>query len=379
MFKKLFFLLLLLPFLVGNILVFADIKGYIGEKKVEPPQLFELPLDGATGYASVDLDLYQSMTEKNDVIMTLEPGQAFRILGQENQWLHISYAGQEGYVRSLYCMINLPDIIPSIVYKHTNASASILISSGKNIPNITGKKLYDAQKQNERFQGKGYIMPILFPTALKIQDIQKRALADNNTLVIYETFRPYEVQRKISDNLSRLMKRDVEVKNGLTKTPWSIGWFISQGTSNHQRGYALDVSLAKIEEVETLTIGTYTYTYPKRYTEYIMQSAMHELSAESVIFDSPVNSRSSTAWKGVKPAKNMSKGALLLQSYFTKSSFTPLASEWWHFNDLATGVAVGSQKSDGKYYLSSLESVPPKAKEEPSIFDTMLKYVGEMF
>ncbi len=354
-------------------------KAFAQNHTKQDVQPFELPLDGATGYASVELNVH-SMPERNaPVFMTLLPGQAFQILGQKDEWLHMVYAGQEGYVRTLYSMINLPDVIPSIIYKHANASASMLVASAKNIPNITGEKLYDALHYNERFQEQSYIMPILFSTALKIQAAQKMALLDNNSLVIYETFRPFEVQRRISNNLSTLMKKDAEVRKGLTSPPWGIRWFISMGTSNHQRGYALDVSLAKVEEMETLYAGTYAYTRPKRYAEYIMPSAMHELSVEAVVFAFPVDSRSSTAWQSAAPAKGMTQEALLLQKYFTQNGFTPLASEWWHFNDLATGMAVSERKSDGKYYVSSLVSAPAKAKKEPNIFETMWQYLEKRF
>ena len=38
-------------------------------------------------------------------------------------------------------MINLPDIIPSIIYDDTNSYSSLFKSSGIDIPNVTGKKL----------------------------------------------------------------------------------------------------------------------------------------------------------------------------------------------------------------------------------------------
>ncbi len=353
-FLKLSILLLYIVFVVHSPTVSAKNSIKINT------QPFELPLNGATGFASVNLDMYVAPKINAALLLILEPGQAFTILEQQGQWLYIFYAGQEGYVRSLYSMINLPDVIPSIIYKHTNASASILVSSGKNIPNITGEILYDALHYNNRFQEQSYIMPVLFSTALKIQAAQKMALADNNTLVIYEAFRPYAVQRKISANLSQLMKKDAQVRKGITQAPWSIGWFVSLGTSNHQRGYAIDVSLAKINEMENLRMGTYAYTRPKRYTEYMMPSAMHELSTEAVVFAFPVNSRSATAWKKAAPSPRMTKEALLLQKYCTENGLTPLASEWWHFNDLGTGVAVGKRKSDGKYYVDSLVSLPYK-------------------
>ena len=38
---------------------------------------------------------------------------------------------------------------------------------------------------------------------------------------------------------------------------------------------------------------------------------------------------------------------------------TPLASEWWHFNDLATYTAVSKCLSKGNYYIQDCLSLAP--------------------
>lgn len=53
-----------------------------------------------------------------------------------------------------------------------------------------------------------------------------------------------------------LANKDAEVRNGIIKSPWSMRWFIAAGTSNHKKGYAIDVSLGKVISQEKRTIGS---------------------------------------------------------------------------------------------------------------------------
>ena len=38
-------------------------------------------------------------------------------------------------------------------------------------------------------------------------------------------------------------------------------------------------------------------------------------------------------WRSVPEAESMTQGSRLLQKFCTGAGLTPLASEWWHFND----------------------------------------------
>ncbi len=87
-------------------------------------------------------------------------------------------------------MVNLPDLIPSIQYNITNNTKSLFTSSGHTIPNVTGQVLYESRDMNDRLGKEEYIVPVLYSMAGKIMNAQKAALADGNTLVIYEGFRP---------------------------------------------------------------------------------------------------------------------------------------------------------------------------------------------
>lgn len=262
-------------------------------------------------------------------------------------------------MHSDFVLVNLPDVIPSIIYNDSNSVSALYRSSGEKLSGVTGKKLYNAYYYNERFDKNQFVMPVLWPMVKKIQAAQNEALSNNETLVIYETYRPYDVQMNISKSLSKTMENSNIVKSHIEDGVWGKSWFIAVKLSNHQRGIAMDVSLAKITSSETKKVGKYSYRAITGYKEFDMPSKMHELSNQAVTFETPVSSKSATAWKNVSLSCKMQKsnGALKLQKYCTNAGLSPLASEWWHFNDLDCVVPEGSS---GNYHLSGCASKLPE-------------------
>ncbi len=313
--------------------------------------LFELPITGATGFSAISQELLDSPSVDANIITILSSGQGFVIIEEADGWWYIEFNGFKGWVLNQNCLINLPDILPSIIYDNTNAYLSKLKSSGIDIPNITGKVLYNSFYYSERFEEEMYVVPVSYTMAFKISAAQQAALKDGNTLIIYEAYRPYDVQKLIVENLSELAENDSIVMTGITTPPWSINWFIATGYSNHQRGSAIDVSLGKVISNETKITGNYKYIDIKEYNEYTMPTEIHELSISSAIFQSPVTSLSDSAWLDSIPSSGMNIEALLLQKYCTDAGLTPLSSEWWHFNDLSITNTLIEIKSIGDYHI----------------------------
>ena len=253
-------------------------------------------------------------------------------------------------------MINLPDIIPSIIYDASNSYSSLFKSSGYDIPNITDKKLYDVKMYNYRLEKDEFVMPVLYPMAKKINEAQQLALKNGDSLKIYESYRPRETQRSVVINLKELTATNVKVYNGININSWSETWFIYNGLSNHQLGVAIDVSLVKINTYIVKEIGSYTYIDITNYEEYSMPSPIHELSAQAVTFKYGVSPDSKTAWKNVPLVDNITEGAVKLQNYCVESGLTPISSEWWHFNDLDSKDMIKGSSSKGDYYLSGCSS-----------------------
>lgn len=319
----------------------------------------ELPVNGATGYASVNLELKASPNSEAKTIELFEAGTAFEIIKEEGDWWFIKRDDSSGWLPHNYCFINLPDVIPSIIYDNTNTYSSKFASSGKAIPEVSNRALYSGRTYNERLEKEEYIMPILYSMSKKVHLAQQYALSEGNSLKIYEGYRPYFVQKAVVKGLTELANNDLEVMNGINTPPWGITWFIVDGVSNHQMGYGIDLSLVKVNAKKEISIGNYTSIMITDHTEYTMPTQIHELSGASAIFTNAVTSLSPTAWKDATFRDSMNEAAINLHTYCTTAGLTPLASEWWHFNDLEAMDQTADNKSDGNYILTEIYSSSP--------------------
>ena len=282
--------------------------------------------------------------------------------------------GKTGWVEKAHIFVNLPDVLPSIAYNLTNASGSVFTAAdGTEIPNVTGHQFYTGKQVNLRLDRKEYIAPCMYTLAQRLAKAQKSAMANGETLVIYETFRPAAVQSAVRDGLSSLIDNDKTVAADMKKADsmgYGQNWFISGGTSGHQAGLSVDMTLAKgdPEELYEYNLDGVTYRKYEVWTEYDMPAAMHELSSDAVRFRKPASSTSMPEnledWTADFAACD---GAKRLQKYCTDAGLIPLASEYWHFNDpnLAVIMAKGIHgksvpvNTAGNYIFDSAISVSP--------------------
>lgn len=338
---------------------------YDSTEESEPPEekpyegTFDLPIENATGYAPIDLPVRNQADQDAKTRETLTPGAAFKILQEKDDWWEIEYEGDKGWIEHRYAFINLPDVVPSAVYDNTNTYSSRYRSSGIDIPEVTSTTLYDSKTDNERLGKEEFIIPVLYTTAKKIYDAQTQALDNNETLLIYETFRPHKAQEKVYNQLKKLADENETVKAGTDTDPWEMLWFINDDVSNHQMGFAIDVSLAQVDEQKTAFYGDYSVDAVQDYTEYQMPTPMHELSSASAVYTSPVTAVDPDAWKQAQLNPEMNEPALRLQEYFVNAGMTPLASEWWHFNDLEARKEVEDHKSKGEFTITEVKSTAP--------------------
>ena len=186
---------------------------------------FELPVEGATGYASISLNVRENVDDFSNVVLQLNPGDGFVILEETGDFWKIRRLNQEGYVRHKNCLINLPDVMPSIIYNISNSKASLMKSLGKNIPNITGQKLYDVYDFNERLNREEYAVPVLYSMAKKIAVAQRKALENKNTL--------HKIGRLVTDTEEDYQKfiEDEMNKENIT----NILKFINYYEKNHKK------------------------------------------------------------------------------------------------------------------------------------------------
>ena len=321
----------------------------------------ELPIVGASGFAAVSSSLRAEHDNNAEVVLSLSPGDGFTILDSFGDWWYVQRGETTGWIRHRYCFINLPDVLPSIIYDITNAHSSVFRSSGYEIPGVTGIALYQSFGYNPRFGREMFIAPAMYGTALKLADAQRAALANNHTIVLYEAFRPHSTQTQVASSLAALMEENPAVAAGINSPPWNLSWFISTTLSNHQRGAAVDVSLARVDNFERRAAGDFEYTYITNYTILGMPSEVHELSIRAIIYYNPISTTSPTAWIGVpfRTGITQDSAAAIMQRYFTDAGFTPIASEWWHFNDLASIEIARSIGTNGRFHISTIYSIPP--------------------
>ncbi|MCL2094032.1 MAG: hypothetical protein FWH12_07545 [Treponema sp.] len=320
---------------------------------------FELPLSGATGYAGINIPFFQNASSFSGFLGSLDGGQGFTIIREEGEWWHIEVNGVRGWVMHQFCFINLPDIIPSIVYDITNTYYSLFRSSELDIPNITGMALYEGYGYNPRLGRDEYIAPVLYAMAPKVFAAQQAALAEGHTLMVIEAFRPAAAHNLLHEHFSYLVETNPMVRAGITADNFNIRWFLAEAPYNHQRGTAVDMSLAAIDAWTWEESGNYRYVYVTEYSEYPMQTQMHELSVAAAVFDSSVHARSTTAWIGQPLSPLATTGTILMQRYATDAALTPLASEWWHFNDLELTAVAIELDITGEFFLDKVYSREP--------------------
>ena len=107
-----------------------------------------------------------------------------------------------------------------------------------------------------------------------------------------------------------------------------------------------------------IVVGNTAVSVVDRYEEYEMPTLMHELSPRAARYTAPVASHSSTAWKKAAHSSTFNQSAFTLESYLTDAGLTPLASEWWHFNDLDSYQAT-SNAGSGNFSIEKVLSIIP--------------------
>lgn len=307
---------------------------------------YELPVVGSTGFVGVATTLKAVDGLPGG---RLKAGQSFTITKDEGKTWIVRRGRAEGRLTASRAMLNLPDVIPSIVYRDVNADASIFQSSGVELPGVTGRRLYESKGFNPKLDTDEFFMPVLYPMVKKIHQAQQAALAEGETLIMYQTFRPHDSQLAVAKALTKLYRTNKQVRAGMSGGGWGVSSFIAVNLSNHQLGIAIDVSLGKVTATATAQGRDYSFTEVEA-REYEMQTPMHELSKASASFAYPVRTRTGTAWKKAPLNKTMTRGSKRLRSYMIDAGLTPISSEWWHFDDwdARKRVAPGAH---GRYRL----------------------------
>lgn len=300
------------------------------------------------------LNIY-SDTAKTQVVGTAPAAECYCVLDYRDGMFKIRYDKKAyGYIDANYCMINLPDMIGDLcLYDITNSYASIYMAHEYEIPTITGQITigYEKVMINEG----NYLVPLLFPTAHKLEKAAFAAVEKGFKLKIYDSFRPQKATRMLYDTTESYANSPIpEVQytdKVLTDMPvleegqqltylqlmtdnnrYTLNYFLAKGGSRHNQGIALDLTMVNIKTGE----------------EVLMQTSIHDLT-----------------WYSERKRNNYD--ANRLSKFMTDAGFGTLTSEWWHFQDneakdslkpayLGEGVDPGRWARDDtgwRYYLDN--------------------------
>lgn len=275
-----------------------------------------------------DLTVYED-SAKTKEMGTATKGKALCILALENGMFRIRTPKGYGYIDSNYCMINLPEFLGELLkYDIANSYESMFAIHDIEIPDVTGQVVVGYERVMIT-EGE-YLVPYIYPAALKLEKAGIAAQAEGYYLKIYDSFRPQVATLELYDLMFAMCpdpvpQPPIENADGTITYPtdeagnplymkkpdgtnltiqeymtdnnrYKLNYFLAKGTSRHNRGAALDLTLEKNGQ------------------EVQMQTPIHDLSYFS-------------------ETKKNNNYANRLARYMKNAGFTGLVSEWWHFQD----------------------------------------------
>lgn len=270
-------------------------------------------LIGSTIWPIQDQKVYND-AEKSKNIGTAAAGTPYCVAGIENGMFRIRYENDTfGYISSDYCMINLTEFLGDLCnYNITNSYSAVYMIHEYDIDNITGELMTGYERV--LLNNGAYLVPLLYPTALKLEQAALSAQEQGFRLKIYDSFRPqittnylyntaiefvqntlpgtHVYEGTVFDGATSMTYEQYMTNNG----KYALTAFLAKGTSRHNQGVAVDLTL-EFNGVELA-----------------MQTAMHDLS-----------------WFSVTYRNN--EAANLLRDIMVEQGFATLVSEWWHFQD----------------------------------------------
>lgn len=281
--------------------IYLDKKG-VAQSKIGN---FSATLYGATAWTNQSVNIRKAANQNSSLLGTIPTGGKVKILSSDNsstKYIKIKYNNITGYVYLDFLLINLPDVIPDMLYEITSASSSTAKAANTAIPGITGKNLYGfTKKYNSKIGKETYYAPLLYPTAKKLQSAYNKAKKDGYNLKVYDAYRPHDVTVSSNSNFRKLYNSNSKVKNAIDYDKegnyWGPSWFLASSVSAHNKGVALDIAITNSKNQELKA-----------------QTAYDTLDTTSIV-------------------KYNNSVANKLRSIMLSQGFSPLESEWWHFQD----------------------------------------------
>lgn len=267
-----------------------------------------------------ELKLYKDV-EKSEVIGKAKAAKTLCVLDEQKGLFRVRIDGQEGYIDSNYCLINLPEYLEDqCLYNITNSYSSLFMAHEYEMPTVTGRVILGYERVQMR-RGQ-QLVPLLYPVAKRLEKAAQSAISQGYKLKIYDAYRPRKATKALYDQAIGLkdqpLPQSTYTGKVLTDLPqleegqvltygnlmtdfdrYTMNYFLAAGKSRHNRGIAVDLTLTELSTGKDLQ----------------MQTSMHDLS-----------------WYSENARDN--KNAKKLASIMEGAGFQGLKSEWWHFHDL---------------------------------------------
>ena len=193
----------------------------------------------------------------------------------------------------------------------TNVQADPL-SAVEPQPNETAKE-EGKEEEGEEEEEVIFLVPLLYPSAQKLEKAALDAISRGYRLKIYDAYRPqkatgalYQIAQEYVDTLLPEFTFDGKPAGFQGQTygqlmtnngQFEVSAFLAKSGSRHNQGVALDLTLEN-----------------RNGEELKMQTVMHDLSRFALTWGNNWNAR-------------------ILKEIMTGAGFAPLMTEWWHFQD----------------------------------------------
>ena len=309
----------------------------------------------------VDLEVYRD-PNGTQVMGVLPEDSAACILDEENGMFRIRFRDGYGYIDSRYCLINLPEFIGDLCrYDITNSYDSRYKVHEFEIPEVTGEVTvgYEWVELAEN----QYLVPLLYPTALKLEKAAFAALEEGYQILIYDAYRPREATLELYDLAwdlrNELIPDEIYADQ---ETRWTLEWygeldtllwynFLQEDLDIPQE--VIDKASAEPEtppaEGDEKTLEDYRPTYQELMTDndryYLSnflaysgsrhnQGVAMDMTLVDLYDDEEVEMQTAIhdlSWYSEVERNN--ENAKLLRRIMLDHGFAALRSEWWHFQD----------------------------------------------
>lgn len=303
-------------------------QGQPADSEQVQPEEISITTGATVVYSTIwplcDLEVYAD-TERSQIIGTAPEATAYCVLEETAGYFRIRFGDTYGYIDSNYCMINLTEYIGDLCsYDIHNSYDSQIMAHDYIIPGLTGTMIVGYE--NVMTSQGDFLVPLLYPVAQRLEKAALSAIAQGYRLKIYDSYRPGEASGYLYDMVKAVAGEILpdhpynwdpsDGDDGLGGTMtyqqmmtdngrYTLSYFVARSGSRHNQGVALDLALEDLDTGEELA----------------MQTAFNDLSWYSEL-------------------KQNNANANLLSSIMKGVGFNGLSSEWWHFQDDETRLAL---------------------------------------